>query len=416
MVPDRDRIVDLMALMGDPQHSFDGVHVSGTNGKTSTSAMIASLMDTAGLLSGTYSSPHLQDVRERIRIAGVPMAAADLAVHIAYLQPFLEAVDESHPDRVTYFEALTALAYLAFADVPINVGVIEVGMGGTWDATNVIQARVAVLTRVGLDHVELGGTTVEVAREKVGIIKPEACVVSAEQDREVLEVITARADEMNAQLRVAGRDFEMLGRVTAVGGQQVDLQGVRGTYNEVMLPLFGRHQAHNAAIALAAFEAYHRFEVAVDEDLVHQAFAGVRVPGRLEPVPQQDGALVVLDGAHNPGGMVALAEALSLEFGFKRRVVILGILDDKDVEAMVAALVGVADHVIAVAPDNPRAADPDRIARACATHALSVETAVDVEEALDMAAGVSRATDGVIVTGSLYLVGEAREALGLPPA
>ena len=172
----------------------------------------------------------------------------------------------------------------------------------------------------------------------------------------------------------------------------------------------------SAALALAAFEAFHRFEVEVEEELVREAFAAVRSPGRLEPVPRSEQALIVLDGAHNPAGIASLAEALTTEFAFERRVVVLGVLDDKDVEAMVAALVGVADHVVAVPPDNPRAADPERIARACATHALSVEVAADVEEAIDLASGVTRPADGVIVTGSLYLVGEAREALGLDPA
>lgn len=416
MVPDLDRITDLMALLGDPQDTFDTVHVTGTNGKTSTTAIITSLLTTAGLITGSYSSPHLQDLRERIRIAGVPIGQDDLARHVSYLQPFLTAVDERHPDAVTFFEALTALALLHFADVPANVGVLEVGMGGTWDATNVVNAAVAVLTRVSVDHRELGDTPAAIAVEKAGIIKPGAFVVVAEQDTDVLDVITRRAEEVEATLKVAGKDFELLGRTPAVGGQQVDIQGVNGTYNEVLLPLFGRHQGRNAALALAAFEAFHRFEVEVEDELVREAFAAVRSPGRLEPVPRSEQALIVLDGAHNPAGIASLAEALTTEFAFERRVVVLGVLDDKDVEAMVAALVGVADHVVAVPPDNTRAADPERIARACATHALSVEVAADVEEAIDLASGVTRPADGIIVTGSLYLVGEAREALGLDPA
>ncbi len=416
MIPDIERITDLTAVLGDPQDSFQAIHLTGTNGKTSTTAMVAALVDAAGLTAGAYSSPHLQSVRERIRVGGLPIAEEELVRHVAYLQPFLDVVDGRHDDPVTYFETLTALALLHFADVPVDVGVIEVGMGGTWDATNVVDGRVAVITRVAVDHRELGSTPAEIAVEKSGIIKPGATVVSAEQDADVLAVLRARADEVGATLKVAGTDFELLGRTAAVGGQQVDLQGVNGTYHEIFLPLFGRHQAHNAVLALAAYEAFHDFEVEVDPDLVQEGLATVRVPGRLEQVPQPDQALVVLDGAHNPSGMAVLAEAMQQSFAFERRVVILGILDDKDVEAMVASLAGVADHVVAVAPDNPRAADPERIERACATHAISCEVAADVDEALDLALGVTRPSDGVVVTGSLYLVGEAREALGLDPA
>jgi dihydrofolate synthase/folylpolyglutamate synthase len=416
MVPGLSRITDLMGLLGDPQRTFDTVHLTGTNGKTSTTAMVASLMAAAGLIPGSYSSPHLQDVRERIRVADVPIAREDLARHIAYLQPFLEVVDARHADDVTFFEVLTALAYLHFADVPVNVGVIEVGMGGRWDATNVIDADVAVLLRVAKDHRELGDTPEQIAAEKAGIIAAGANVVSAEQEPAVLQVIRDRVDEVGATLKVAGRDFELLGRAAAVGGQQVDLQGVIGTYHEIYLPLYGRHQAHNAAVALAAFEAFHRFEVEIDPDLVQEGLASVRVPGRLEAVPRAGQALVVLDGAHNPAGMAALAESLAQDFAFERRVAVLGILDDKDVEAVVAALAPAVDHVVAVAPDSSRAADPSRISAACAALALSCEEADDVEHALDLADGVTRPSDGIVVTGSLYLVGEARTILGLEPA
>jgi dihydrofolate synthase / folylpolyglutamate synthase len=288
-------------------------------------------------------------------------------------------------------------------------------MGGTWDATNVLDAGVAVLLRVGLDHPELGSTPAEVAGEKAGIIKPGAFVVSAEQEPEALAVIRERVEAVEAELRVAGTDFELLGRSAAVGGQQVDIQGVRSTHNEVFLPLFGRHQAHNAAVALAAFEAFHRFDVELDPELVREGFAGVRVPGRLEPVARPEQALVVLDGAHNPAGMRSLAASLPEDFAFSRRVAIVGILDDKDVEAMVVALAPVVDHVIAVAHDNSRAGDPGRVRAGFDALGVSAEEADDVEHALDLADGVTRPSDGIIITGSLYLVGEARSLLGLPP-
>lgn len=416
MVPDLDRISDLVALLGQPQHSYETIHVTGTNGKTSTVAMLSGLLGTAGLIPGSFSSPHLQDVRERIRVAGSPIDPADLARHIAYAQPFLDDVDSRHPDRVTFFEVLCALAFLHFADVPVEVGIFEVGMGGTWDATNVIHAGVAVLLGIAKDHDQLGDTPAEIAVEKAGIIKDGAYVVSAAQTPQVTEVIRRRIEGIGAHLKVAGTDFELLGRTPAVGGQQVDIRGVRSTYNELYLPLYGRHQAHNAAVAVAALEAFNGFEIVLDDDLIHEGLAAVQVPGRLEPVPREGQSLVVLDGAHNASGMATLAEALPQDFAFERTVAVLGILDDKDVEAMVDALMPVVDHVIAVAPDSTRAADPGRIVAACAAAGRSVEQAVAAEHALDLADGVTRPSDGVIVTGSLYLVGEARDILDLDPA
>ncbi|WP_370327954.1 folylpolyglutamate synthase/dihydrofolate synthase family protein [Euzebya sp.] len=416
MVPDLDRITDLVELLGQPQTTYDTIHLTGTNGKTSTTAILSSLLLAAGLVPGSFSSPHLQDVRERIRIGGRPIDGEDLARHLAFATPFLEVVDARHGDDVTYFEVLTAIAFLHFADVPVNVGLFEVGMGGTWDATNVIDAGVAVLLRVALDHRELGDTPAQIAVEKSGIIKPDAHVVSAAQEPAVAEVIRQRADEMNAQVKVAGTDFELLGRTPAVGGQQIDLRGVRGEYHELYLPLFGRHQAANAAMALAAFEAYSRYEIELERDLIQEGFANARVPGRLEPIPRDGQSLVLLDGAHNASGMAALAEALGQDFAFERRVAVLGILDDKDVEGMVTAIAPAVDHVVAVAPDNRRAADPGRIAAACEAVGLSVEEADDAEHAMDLADGVTRPSDGVVVAGSLYLVGEVRSILDLDPA
>ncbi|CAN5794695.1 folylpolyglutamate synthase/dihydrofolate synthase family protein [soil metagenome] len=416
MVPDLDRIRDLVDMLGNPELSYETIHVTGTNGKTSTTAMLSGLLAAAGLIPGSFSSPHLQDVRERIRVAGVPITPVELTRHIDYLRPFLDVVDDRHTDRTTFFEVLTALAFLHFADVPVNVGIFEVGMGGTWDATNVIDAGVAVLLGVDKDHHQLGDTPQEIAQEKAGIIKRGALVVSASQQPGVADVIAERVRSMDAELKVAGTDFELLGRSPAVGGQQIDVQGVRSTFNEVYLPLFGRHQAHNAAVAIAAMEAFHGFEVELDPEMVQDGLAGVRVPGRLEPIPREGQSLVVLDGAHNSSGMATLAQALPQDFAFERRVAVLGILDDKDVEAMVKALAPVVDHIIAVAPDDARAADPGRIVAACQALGQSVEHAEDAEHALDLADGVTRPSDGVIVTGSLYLVGQVRDILDLDPA
>ncbi len=415
MVPDLDRIRDLAELLDHPEATFPSIQVTGTNGKTTTTAMITALLGALGLSAGGYTSPHLQDVRERIRVAGRLISREQLAAHLDYLEPFLELVDGRHDQQVTFFEVLTATAFLHFSDAPVDVGVFEVGMGGVWDATNLVDGQVGVVLEVARDHAELGSTIAEVAREKAGIIKPGAVAVSGPQQPEAAEVIAAAAAAADARLVRFGEDFDVVDRVPAVGGQQVTLRGVTGEVDEVYLPLFGAHQAVNAACALAAVEGFLGFPDNLDADVVREGFAAVRSPGRLEVVRRDGRPTVVLDGAHNPAGAWSLARSLRGEFGFERRYLVLGILADKDVEAMVDVLAPLADHVVATAPDSPRAADPDRILAAVRRAGISVEEADDVEEALDKVAGLAREGDGIVVTGSLYTVGEGRTALGLEP-
>lgn len=417
MVPDLARITTLVELLGRPERTYPSIQVTGTNGKTTTTAMVSCLLGALGLVAGSYTSPHLQDIRERIRVAMEPISGLDLAQRLAELSPFLAEVDARHPDRVTFFEALTALAFTHFADAPIEVGVFEVGMGGLWDATNLVRGEVAVITRVSLDHRELGSTLTQIAGEKAGIIKDGAVVISAEQEPEVAAVIEQAAGQHDAQLMIAGRDFEVLDRRLAVGGQELDLRGVTGEFREILLPLHGEHQATNAACALAALEGFLGFAAGLDPDVVREGFAAVNAPGRLEVVrPTEAEAVVVLDGAHNPGGASALARALDAEFHFRRRILVLGVLEDKDIEGMVAELAPVADHVVVTEPPTGRAADADDIAKAVQSRRLSFEVVPDLEEALEAARGLATPGDGVIVTGSLYTVGAARDALGLPPA
>jgi dihydrofolate synthase / folylpolyglutamate synthase len=416
MVPDLDRITTLVELLGRPDHAYPAIQITGTNGKTSVAHMVTALLGALGLTAGTYTSPHLQDVRERIRIAGVPIPAASVTDGLAYLDPFLAEVDSRHPDRVTFFEVLTALAYTAFADAPIDVGVFEVGLGGRWDATNLVRGEVAVLTTVGLDHPELGPTVAHVAREKTGIVKPGAVVVSARQPEEVAPIVAAAAAEHGGRLGVAGRDFDAADRAPAVGGQQLTLRGVTGTYEEVYLPLYGAHQAENAACALAAVEGMLGFAGGLDAEVVHAAFAAVRSPGRLEVVRRTGLAPVVLDGAHNPAGARTLAAALADEFAFRHRVLVVGILDDKDVEAMLGELLPVADHLVVTEPPSSRAAPADRLAKVARDAGVTVEAAPDVAAGLELATGLTGEGDAVVVTGSLYTVGAARDALGLEPA
>jgi dihydrofolate synthase / folylpolyglutamate synthase len=417
MLPGLERITLLAELMGRPDQAYPAVQVTGTNGKTTTATMVSCLLGALGLTAGTYTSPHLQDVRERIRVATELISQEQMAERLEELAPYLAEADARTGDRVSFFEALTALAFLHFADAPVDVGVFEVGMGGTWDATNLVRGEVAVLTAIGLDHPELGSSVTEVAGEKSGIVKDGAVVVSAEQDPAALDVIREAAARHEAQLVVAGHDFAVVDRRLAVGGQELDLRGVTGEVTEVFLPLLGAHQAANAACALAAVEGFLGFAGGLDPAVVRRGFAAVRAPGRLETVAGgHDRAAVVLDGAHNPGGALALARALRSEFAFERRILVLGVLGDKDVEAIAAAVAPVADHVVVTEPPSSRAAPSDRVAKAIRETGASVEVADGVEEALAQALGLARPGDGVVVTGSLYTVGAARTVLGLEPA
>ncbi len=416
MVPDLARITTLCELLGRPDRAYPSIQVTGTNGKTTTAQMISCLLGALGLTAGTYTSPHLQDVRERIRLAAEPIAREQVVAGLAYLEPFLTEVDARHPDRVTFFEVLTALAYTTFADAPIDVGVFEVGMGGRWDATNLVDGQVAVLTEISLDHRELGTTVAAVAGEKSGIIKDDAVVVSAPQDPDARAVVQRASAERSGRLVVAGEDFGLAGRVPAVGGQLLHLRGVTGDYSEVFLPLYGLHQAANAAVALAAVEGFLGFAGGLDAEVVRAGFAAVRSPGRLEVVRREGLAPVVLDGAHNPAGARSLAMALSTEFAFRHRVLVLGVLADKDVEGLVAELLPLADHIVVTEPPSRRAAPVGRVADAVAAGGGSVEVAAGIPEALEMANGLAAEVDGVVVTGSLYSVGAARDALGLEPA
>jgi len=416
MVPDLDRITTLAELLGRPDQAYPSIHISGTNGKTSTANMVACLLGALGLTAGGYTSPHLQDVGERIRVATRPMTREQLAAGLAYLRPFLAEVDARHPDRVTFFEVLTALAFVHFADAPVDVGVFEVGMGGRWDATNLVDGQVAVLTGVTLDHPELGATAAMVAAEKVGIVKDDAVVVSAVQGPDVRPVVEGAAARHRARLVVAGRDFGVAARERAVGGQRLHLRGVTGDVEEVFLPLFGEHQAANAACALAAVEGFLGFAGGLDAEVVRAGFAAVRSPGRLEVVRRIGMAPVVLDGAHNPAGARALATALAAEFRHRHRVLVLGVLADKDVEELVAELLPVADHVVVTEPPSSRAATTDRLEKAVRTAGRTVEVAADIPTAIDLASGLATDEDAVVVTGSLYTVGAARDALGLEPA
>lgn len=413
MVPDLDRISTLVELLGRPDQAYPAIQVTGTNGKTSTTHMIACLLGALGVNAGSYTSPHLQDVRERIRVATEPISPEEVLAGLEYLRPFLGEVDARHPEPVTFFEVLTALAFNHFADAPVDVGIFEVGMGGAWDATNIVRGEVALIGRVAIDHPELGSALEQVAKEKAGIVKDGAVVVSAAQDESVQPIIADVAQQRRSSLIIAGEHFDVAERIPAVGGQMLSLRGVTGDVDDVYLPLHGEHQARNAACALAVIEGFLGFAGGLDADVIREGFAAVRSPGRLEVVRRPDAPPVVLDGAHNPAGMHALAEALISEFAYRHRIVILGVLGDKDIDAMVGELVGVAGHVIVTEAPSPRAAGTDRLAKAVEAAGLSMEVASELSVALELATGLAAEEDAVIVTGSLYTVGAARDLLGL---
>lgn len=418
MVPDLSRITELASLLGDPQLSYPSIHVTGTNGKSSVTRMTATLLSALGLTAGTYTSPHLQTVRERFTVAGRFIGErrfAEIYEEVARLADFVDRDLQTRgkPDHVTYFELLTAMAYWWFADVPVDVGIFEVGMGGRWDATNLIRGDVAVLTPIDLDHAKyLGDTPETIAREKVGIIKDGAAVVTGRQTDSVAAIIRAASEEHGASLRVWGSDHDVVSRRVAVGGQYIALRVGDRTIDEIMLPLHGSHQADNAALALAAVAAFlpDGFD-RIDDSLIRQAFLAVASPGRLEVVNREP--TVVLDGAHNPHGARSSAAALHEAFEFRHLVLLVAVLDDKDLEGIVSAYADLANHVIVTEAPSSRTAPLRRI-RAAAENVwqgtgVAVETAKDVAEALELATGIAGEGDGIVVTGSLYTVGAARD-------
>ena len=407
MVPDLTRITALAELMGDPQRTYPTVHVTGTNGKTTTTRLVTTLACAHGLVSGAYTSPHLESVTERLAVCGEPIGEEEFGDEYERLLPYMQAVEARSDERVTYFEALTALAYLWFADKPVGLGVFEVGMGGTWDATNLVTGDVAIICPIDLDHPELGSSVAEVAREKAGIVKPGKVAVVREQPAGALDVIEGRAGQVGARVLLEGRDFGLAGRNPAVGGQVLDVRGLHAAYEGFVLPLFGDHAGRNAAGAIVGLEAL--LDRPLSEEAVRRAFAAVAVPGRLEVVGRHP--LVVLDGAHNPAGAAALAAALAESFTWQHLHLVIGVSANKDVDGVVSALAPLADRAYAARHGSIRSAPAERVAEAVAGAGLPVEAFASVTEALSAARGSAVPQDLILVTGSLYTVADARRVL-----
>ena len=419
--PSLDRIAAVMDLLGDPQRTFPVIHLTGTNGKTSTTRIIESLLREMGLKTGRFTSPHLHSIRERIALSGEPISAERFLAAYEDVLPFIDMVDaksaaEGGP-RMTFFEVIVAVAYAAFADAPVDVAIIEVGMGGGWDATNVADGSVAVVTPIAIDHEHfLGNDVLEIAGEKAGIIKSDALAIVGVQEPEVSQALADRAAEVDARIAFEGNDFGLLSRDVAVGGQQLVIRGLAGDYTDLFVPLHGAHQAHNTVVALAAVEAFlGGGEQRLDPEIVRSGLAAVASPGRLEIVRRSP--TVIVDAAHNTSGALALRNALEDSFNFARVVGVIAILRDKPATEMLEVLEPVLDHVVVTRTTSPRAMRPEELGELAADIFGEGRVTVvhELPDALDVAAGLADeggVGGGVLATGSVTTAAEVRMLLG----
>ena len=414
--PTLERISALMDILGSPQLTYPTIHIAGTNGKTTTTRMIDSLLFETGMRTGRFTSPHLESYLERIAINGKSIDAKEMIFAYNDIAAYLDLMDEKFEHPISFFEAITALAFVAFAEHPVDVGIIEVGMGGTWDATNVIDADVSVIMPIDLDHTEYLGTTLtEIASTKAGVIKEGGFVVLAQQKPEAAIELLKRAAEVGADIAREGIEYELMSRAVAVGGQLISIKGINDTYEDIFLPLYGKHQAANAASALVAVEAFFG-DQPLDIESVRAGFAAVTSPGRCEIVHRDP--TIILDAAHNPHGASALAESLETEFTFDEKIGVIAIFADKDAAGVLKELEPVLNSIIVTQSSSTRAmpvAELEKIAVSIFGNdrVFPVQT---LEGALDRAVEkaqrpLSDDSVGVVVTGSVVTVGEARTYL-----
>lgn len=417
--PSLDRIKALVDILGAPQDTFRSIHIAGTNGKTSTSRMIDSLLQAFELRTGRFTSPHLESPLERISLNGTPITPTFFNYTYNDIASYIDLIDqrsESNGVPLSYFEVMTAIAFAAFADAPIDVAVLEAGMGGEWDATNVVSSDVAVMMPIGLDHQEyLGETIAEIAETKAGIFESGKPVVMAHQEMEAAQVLMRKAAEMEAIPLREGLDFGIEKRSLAVGGQLLTIQGIGGTYEDIFLPLHGRHQGSNAAVALITLEAFlGGGSNALDSDVIREGFANTSSPGRLEVMRRNP--TVMIDAAHNAHGAIALSQALAEEFTFDRVIAVVAILGDKDVVKFLNELSKVADEIIVTRNSSPRAMPIEDLKRI----AVDIFEEGAVSAAPSIAAAIQEAVEkasqpnvsiGVLVTGSVVTAGAARALL-----
>ena len=414
--PTLERIAALVDILGSPQLTYPTIHVGGTNGKTTTSRMVDSLLFEMGLRTGRFTSPHLESYLERISINGQPIDAKELIFSFNDIAPYLDLMDSKFDHPISFFEAITALAFAAFAEHPIDVGVIEVGMGGLWDATNVVDADVSVIMPIGLDHTEyLGETLAEIAQTKAGIIKEGGFVVLAQQEPECAVELLKQAALVGADVAREGVEYSVISRSIAVGGQLLTIQGAKDVYTDIFIPLHGKHQASNAAAALVAVEAFFG-DQELDIEAVRAGFANVTSPGRCEII-HRDPAIII-DAAHNPHGAAALADTIQSEFTFDDVIGVFAPMGDKDVRGILLELEQVMDSVIVTANSSPRAMKIEEL-ELIAAEIFGIDrvfTADNLSEAIEKAIKdsvrpLSEDTIGILITGSVVTAGEARTTL-----
>lgn len=420
--PSLDRVRAVVDLMANPERTFRTIHVAGTNGKTSVTRMAESLVRAMGLRTGRFTSPHLHTVRERIAIDGEPISPERFIAAWDDVAPFIEMVDaesaaEGGP-RLSFFEVFTVMAFAAFADAPVDVAIIETGMGGRWDATNVVDGEIAVITPIDYDHTQwLGHSMNEIAGEKAGIIKPGSTAIVAEQNEVASGVLAVAAAEAGARFVEVGEQLAVASRTVAVGGQLIDLRTPAALYTEIYLPLFGAHQADNALLALAAVESLLGGG-ALPGDVVEEGFAKATSPGRLEVV--RTSPAVIVDAAHNPHGLSSLGPALDEAFTFERRVAVVGCMADKDAEGILSAIEPLVDEIVVTQIRSPRAMPVEDLAEIARDifDPDDVHVAPILADAVDLAAARAEVADlpaggaGVIVVGSVLLAAEARALFG----
>ena len=423
--PTLDRVIETLDILGDPQNSYPSVHITGTNGKTSTTRMIDALLGAFGVRTGRFTSPHLVDVRERITIEGDSISPDEFVRTWEDIAPYIEMVDRAHAEtdgtKLSFFEVFTVMAFAAFADHPVDAAVVEVGMGGRWDATNVIDAGVGVIMPIAIDHEKwLGSTIREIAEEKAGIIKPGQIVIVAKQQEEALRVIEERAAQVDAIVRLEGRDYEVLDRHLGVGGQMITVRTPAAVYEDVFVPLFGDYQASNAAAAIAAVEAFMGGR-ALDAKVVEAGMLSATSPGRLQVV--RHSPTIIVDAAHNPAGAHTLGESISEAFDFERVVGVYSAMGDKDIEGVLGEVEPYLDSIVITQMPGPRAKPAEEIAQIAREVFGSdrVDVQEDILEAIATAVNLGESGEesapatGVVVFGSVLLAGEVLRLMDIRP-
>ena len=415
IAPPLDRIAALADALGSPQLSYPTIHIAGTNGKTTTTRLIDSICFELGMRTGRFTSPHLESFLERISINGEPISPEGMIATYNDIALYLDLIDSRMPNKLSFFESMCALAFVAFAEYPVDVGIFECGMGGEWDSTNVINAAVSVITPIGFDHMEyLGDTLEKIALTKSGIIKPNSFAVLARQESEVAQVLMHKCAEVDATPLREGVEYAVKKRDLAVGGQLVSISGIYGDYDDLFLPLHGAHQAANAATALAAVEAFAG-ESKLDESVVREAFSSVTSPGRCEVIMRNP--TVIVDAAHNPHGAVSLKKTIRDEFDFESIIGVVAPMGDKDVDGILEELEDVMSQVIVSRNSSHRAAPIEELSsraksifgheRVVAIESLSDAIATAIQQA-KLENAVNDLNTAVLIAGSVISAGEAR--------